>query len=71
MTGEGLTQPPPPARTAICCRCGRPTYAPVAVRYVGPGDGRAAAQGTTVYACPLCAPILAPGPIPDEMPELC
>ncbi|AJC60162.1 hypothetical protein [Streptomyces sp. 769] len=43
---------------AVCCRCGRPTLAPVAVRYVE----RASGPGVTVYACPDCAPRLTLGP---------
>ncbi|MGW1280111.1 hypothetical protein ACWD4V_24585 [Streptomyces tsukubensis] len=63
MTREGLTELPPPARNAICCDCGRPTYAPVPVRHIERGSG----PGYTVYACPRCAPDVTPGPLPGEV----
>lgn len=47
---------------AVCCRCKRLTFAPVAVRYVE----RVSGPGRTLYACPDCAPHLAPGPLPAE-----
>jgi len=47
---------------AVCCRCKRLTFAPVAVRYVE----RVSGPGWTLYACPDCAPHLAPGPLPAE-----
>ncbi len=45
-----------------CCRCERMTVAPVAVRHIE----RASGPGVTVYACPDCAPLLTPGPLPAE-----
>ncbi|WP_167350592.1 hypothetical protein [Streptomyces yangpuensis] len=38
------------------------TVAPVAVRHIE----RASGPGVTVYACPDCAPLLTPGPLPAE-----
>lgn len=47
---------------AVCVLCERETFAPVAVRYIE----RASGPGETLYACPDCAPHLAPGPLPAE-----
>jgi hypothetical protein len=47
---------------AVCCRCERLALAPVAVRYVE----RVSGPGRTLYACPDCAPLLTPGPLPAE-----
>ncbi|MGW6454879.1 hypothetical protein ACWF94_02975 [Streptomyces sp. NPDC055078] len=56
MNREGLTHPVPEPHTAHCLRCRRLTAAPVPI-------GRDPVE----YACPECAPVLTPGPIPDEV----
>ncbi|MFF0446200.1 hypothetical protein ACFYT4_07265 [Streptomyces sp. NPDC004609] len=63
MTAESLITALPPARTAICCRCGRATTAPVEIRYIE----RSNAPGLTLYACPEDAIALQPGPGHDEL----
>ncbi|MGW6457130.1 hypothetical protein ACWF94_14615 [Streptomyces sp. NPDC055078] len=62
MTPEALTAPAPTAFTATCIECRRPTSAPVRVRWLPSASG----PGVTLYACPRCAPLLTPGPTPDE-----
>lgn len=52
--------------TADRVLCERETVAPVAVRYIERESG----PGVTLYACPDCAPHLAPGPLPAEAPRL-
>lgn len=48
--------------TAVCCRCGRPTEAPVTVGYIPSASG----PGFSLYACPDCALKIDPGPSPED-----
>ncbi|MFF9074028.1 hypothetical protein ACF1BP_07625 [Streptomyces sp. NPDC014735] len=50
--------------TVYCCRCSREAEAPIPVGHVE----RASGPSVTVYACPDCAPQVAPGPLWDELP---
>ncbi|MGW4032817.1 hypothetical protein ACWEFL_26535 [Streptomyces sp. NPDC004838] len=63
MTADSLTGEPPALPGTDCCHCGRLTTAPVAVRWVPRPSG----AGTTLYACPDCAPGLCLGPTPGEL----
>lgn len=63
MTRNVLTGPAPQTSTAICCRCGRVTGAPVAVRWIQSDSG----PGVVLYSCPECAPQLVLGPTPGDV----
>lgn len=62
MTSQGLTDPTPAVTVALCIKCKKNTSAPVAVRWIQSMSG----PGTTLYACPECAPKLGVGPTPDD-----
>ncbi|MFJ6568908.1 hypothetical protein ACIQNU_15920 [Streptomyces sp. NPDC091292] len=62
MTRDGLTAAPASHPGALCCRCRKRTYAPVAVRYVE----RTSGSGVTLYACPSHAVALGAGPTPED-----
>jgi hypothetical protein len=57
VNAAALTAPVPVPLTAECAECGRETAAPVAVRW---------SEKALQHACPECAPLLAPGPVPGE-----
>ncbi|MEU0986358.1 hypothetical protein [Streptomyces sp. NPDC005953] len=59
MTLDALTAPAPTVFCADCVECGRATAAAVPVRWTHAGE-------ILLYACPHCAPLLTPGPAPDE-----
>ncbi|MEW1546145.1 hypothetical protein [Streptomyces tsukubensis] len=62
MTTDALTSPPPQLVTARCLKCATKTTAPVHIRWLPSPSG----PGTTLYACPHCAPNVPHGPTPDE-----
>ncbi|MCX5203898.1 hypothetical protein OG897_20875 [Streptomyces sp. NBC_00237] len=62
MTREWLNGTLPEPTPALCIGCKCLTTAPVVVRCIESASG----PGTTLYACPTCAPKLTPGPTPDH-----
>lgn len=62
MTADELFPSLPPVRGALCIRCHRNTTAPIPVRWIESNSG----PGTTLYACPDCAPTLGAGPTPED-----
>ncbi|MFE6159949.1 hypothetical protein ACFQ7F_13675 [Streptomyces sp. NPDC056486] len=62
MTAEELFPVVLAGHVALCAECHELTTAPVAVRWIQSTSG----PGTTLYACPNCAPKLGAGPTPDD-----
>lgn len=62
MTAEELFPVVLAGRVVLCVECKTLTRAPIPVRYIESNSG----PGTTLYACPNCAPKLGAGPTPDD-----
>lgn len=62
MTAEELFPVVVAGHVALCVECRTITRAPIPVRYIQGNSG----PGTTLYACPNCAPKLGAGPTPDD-----
>lgn len=63
MIPERFFPPLPVVRVALCIRCRRNTTAPIPVRWIESTSG----PGTTLDACPDCAPGLGAGPTPEDV----
>ncbi len=62
MTYDWLNGTLPEPTPALCIGCERLTTAPVPIRWIESVSG----PGTTLYACPDCAPHLSSGPTPED-----
>lgn len=53
----------PAAQAVKCCKCGTRTCIRIPVRHIPRSSG----PDHILYACPVCAPYVVPGPTLDEL----